>query len=132
MAKTSDLTGAALDYAVARALGIPAEDLKIPTYRGDSLFRYGRDEEGSLDGTYMTGPDLIFSRKWEAGGPVIEKHKISITVDHSGVWLAYIEYNYADERRFRQAGPTPLVAAMRTFVSSVTGPEVDLPEGLVP
>lgn len=122
--KTSELTGAALDWAVAIAEGIPAEELKLPSWKNDSLFRYLRDAEGELDGRYVTGPDLLFSCKWEAGGPIIERENIwtkpgvAFVVGDRGEYL------------FLQTGPTLLIAAMRCYVASKMGDEVEIPEEL--
>ena len=68
--KTQDLTGAALDWAVAMSKGIPAEELYIPKWGSQlppSIYRRCRDWDGNLDASYTSGPDLLFSRKWEAG-----------------------------------------------------------------
>lgn len=123
--KTSELIGNTLNWAVATAKGIPREELRIPSYEGGSLFRYLRDEEGNLDGSYMTGPDLLFSTKWEAGGPIIEREQISVTSQTNGhSWAAKGAHNYS-------YGPTPLIAAMRCYVAAKLGDEVDVPEELL-
>ena len=65
--KTRDLTDAALDWAVAMSKDIPAEELYIQNWGSrlpPSIYRRNRDEEGNLDGSYTTGPDLLFCRKW--------------------------------------------------------------------
>ncbi len=131
-AKTSELTGKALDWAVAIARGLKPEDIYIACH---GLCRRLRDDNGELDGSYMTGPDLLFSRKWEAGGPIIEREEIgtkrnapctkgreweamgSITARGAGYGWAY--------------GPTPLIAAMRCYVASKLGDEVDVPDELL-
>ena len=122
--KTSELTGSALDYSVAIAKGIPSADLKLPSYKGDSLFRYIRDDEGELTGNYMTGPDLLFSRKWEAAGPIIEKEQFSIAAPSpiNKCWTAMTWRNES-----KQDGPTLLIAAMRCYVQSKLGDEVEIP-----
>jgi hypothetical protein len=133
--KTRDLIGPALDWAVARAKGIPAEELRLPRYKGEGLFRYQRDEDGNLDGSYVTGPDLLFSRKWEAGGPIIERELISVSpYDGSGpkhrLWEAHTAYNIPMSSAEEITGPTPLIAAMRCYVSSKFGPDIDIPKGI--
>jgi hypothetical protein len=102
--KTSELTGAALDRAVHEALG--AESLKC----GNTAPKYSAD--------------------WSQAGPIIEREHICTTVEHSGVWIAYSMWNYADEKRFMCSGLTPLIAAMRCYVASKLGDEIELPEEL--
>ena len=117
--KTSELTGAALDWAVAKCEGA-----------------LGRVELERINGEWaVVIPDLSCcfepSTDWSQGGPIIDREHISATVDDSGVWLAYCQYNYAGEARFMHAGSTPLTAAMRCYVASELGDEVDVPEELV-
>ena len=126
--KTSELQRAALDWAVAIAKGIPVEEIYI-SGRGEfqRIFRRLKDEDGNLDGTFMTGPDLLFCSKWESGGPIIEREKIQLSVEAVGVWSAFIEGCTKD---FLYHGPTPLIAAMRCFVASKLGDTVEIPEEL--
>lgn len=125
--KTKDLTGAALDWAVARAKGIPAEELYVQNWgsAGKSIYRRNRDEDGNLDGSYTTGPDLLFSHKWEAGGQIIEREGISIYRMTSDWSAAYNPSGAA------QDGPTPLIAAMRCLVAAKLGDEVEVPDELL-
>jgi hypothetical protein len=122
--KVSEATGTALDWLVAKAKGIPLEELYVYGRKPyQSLFRRTRDDDGNLDGQYMTGPDLLFSSKWEAGGPIKESHKINITYCNGHV-EAVVNGYYGQ-------GPTELIAAMRCYVSSKLGETVEVPEGLV-
>lgn len=58
--------------------------------------------------------------KWEHGGPIIERGQIEL--EHDGFqWWTRIR---ADEDF---SGPTPLIAAMRCYVASKLGDEVDIP-----
>lgn len=92
--KTSELTGAALDWAVAKC-----EALTYP----QRLAKY--------------------STSWAQGGPIIEREGISIT-QFGGTWKANTVYQSA------VIGPTPLIAAMRCYVASKLGDEVDVPKEL--
>jgi hypothetical protein len=61
---------------------------------------------------------------WAQGGPIIEREKM--TLEWTGEdWMAYIRH---DEEYF---GPTPLIAAMRCFVASKLGDEVEVPDELL-
>lgn len=129
--KSSVLSGGALNYAVAMATGIPAEEIYL-SGRGEyiNLCRKTRDEDGNLDGSYMTGPDLLFSTKWEAGGPIIDREMIALSpYSYSdATWEATIA---TPAKHFAAYGDTTLIAAMRCFVASKLGDEVDVPEELL-
>jgi hypothetical protein len=61
---------------------------------------------------------------WAQGGPIIEREKM--TLEWTGEdWMAYIRH---DEEYF---GPTPLIAAMRCYVASKLGDQVEVPNELV-
>jgi len=67
-----------------------------------------------------------YSTDWAQGGPIIEREKI--TVEYTGdpdTWCACI---MADQEVY---GPTPLIAAMRCYVASKLGDEVEIPEELI-
>jgi len=85
--------------------------------------------------TFMWHP----STDWEQGGPIIEREKIDISYWTSGnAWhgacpgrMRYdCEGEYIDGSDGHSDGPTPLIAAMRCFVASRLGDEVDVPEEL--
>ena len=106
--KTQDLTGPALDWAVARALGL-RPSMFIVQQTGD-LAREHR-----------------YSRDWSQGGPIIEREGIRLHRSVTDQWWAGPE---SDPHR-PVAGPTPLIAAMRCYVASKLGDTIDIPEELV-
>jgi hypothetical protein len=98
--KTSELTGAALDWAVA-----------IVVYGGEKHIPAGFP---------------AYSESWGQGGPIIERKKITLRIwDDEDYVHAYI-----DTGKDWFEGPTPLIAAMRCYVSSELGDEVEIPEEL--
>ena len=97
--KTSELTGAALDWAVAVCE-------KNWTFEPDGCDSY--------------------STVWAQGGPIIEREKIEIFI-RDEEWFAYSSRSTPEDFH----GPTPLIAAMRCFVASKLGDEVDVPEELM-
>lgn len=108
--KTSELTEAALDWAVAKCEGvINGDDLDIGFIR----------ERG-----YTPSTD------WAQGGPIIERECISI-YEH-GYWVAEIDLSEGDAMIQTSIGDTPLIAAMRCYVASKFGDEVEVPEELQP
>jgi hypothetical protein len=78
------------------------------------------------------------STNWDQGGRIIERERISV-VATAGIngqeplqWVAFNGAfdHYIDEQLpgyGNQQGPTPLVAAMRAYVASKLGEEVELP-----
>jgi hypothetical protein len=133
--KTSELTGAALDGAVAKCVG----------YRLDLV----------PEGSYTPSTD------WSQGGPIIEREGISVIQlesesipDARGFWQGKyqaqwgavigdrhsLEENHGSQGDYwgrsyhvdREAaiGPTPLIAAMRCYVASKLGDEIEIPKEL--
>lgn len=69
----------------------------------------------------------FYSTDWAQGGPIIERECIAISCLHitgytPNTWTA------RHPQRFSAEGPTPLIAAMRCYVASKLGDEVELPE----
>lgn len=122
--KTCELTGAALDWAVAKCEGI-------------TLYR-------SKEGEWMTADYGQFnprhgapwwrpSSSWEQGGPIIERERMDIECwdFHSMPWKASMWWD--DENSsgdIQMYGPTPLIAAMRCYVAAMWNHEVEIPEEL--
>jgi hypothetical protein len=91
------LTGATLNWAVAKSLG------KLKDYEQDHMQGNGRYH--------------LYSSNLELGGEIIEKHKISTAFIHEGLWLANNAF----------AGRTHIEAAMRFYVWDHLGDEVNVP-----
>jgi Protein of unknown function (DUF2591) len=98
--KTSELTGTALDWAVAKCEG----------YRLDLV----------PEGEYKPSAD------WAQGGPIIERENIAIDFDGKA-WTAS-----DNDSPICHRASTPLVAAMRCFVASKLGDEIEVPKELAP
>ena len=117
--KVSELTGAMLDYWVARAEGYEYVDVP-PDADGKNAGR-ALLPPGLLDSGWKFPPkgpvgDWVkkYSSNWETGGPIIEREKIAIR-ESDGVWVAWHKCGWTFN------GQTPLVAAMRTHVASKFG-----------
>ena len=102
--KTSELTGAALDWAVAKCEG---------NCEGDFSWYYDRRDT------------FNYSTDWAQGGPIIERERIGIDCDDQGVWFA--SFDLSAETALGSSGLTPLIASMRCYVASKLGNEVNLP-----
>jgi hypothetical protein len=67
-----------------------------------------------------------YSSSWKQSGPIIEREKIDVM--WCGIeWCAYC-MTPDGERQLETSGPTPLIAAMRAYVASKMGDEIEVPE----
>lgn len=141
--KTSELTGKALDWAVA-----VADNRNFKFSLGGSLEVRARTEAGdelptdALDLWMYWNP----STNWAQGGPIVEREFIAIfnveTRPFEGQWAADVNRHqqetcdesgcpmYSFYLGSLQYGPTPLIAAMRCFVASKLGDEIEQPAEL--
>ena len=114
--KTSELQGAALDWAVHKA--------------------EGRNIELHMFWEYRTHNNMFhYSTSWQEGGPIIERERIQVAPLPDKGWRAH--WRSFDKAIPREVwmdcfdeGVTALIAAMRCFVASRLGDEVDIPEEL--
>jgi hypothetical protein len=116
--KTNELTGAALDWAVAKAEG---------------LLAFGwEDDMGLLKITLSTGETEYFipTMKWDQGGPIIEREGISVMYRTGVRMTASINGQYEQTIGHMHKGNIGLLVAMRCYVASKLGDEIDLPKEL--
>lgn len=117
--KTSELAGAALDWAVAKCEG--ATDFRFDTVATYWVTLDSKDRALSNGWAQSFNP----STDWAQGGPIIEREKLCVNPDDPRGWMAIT--NDAELVGF---GPTPLIAAMRCYVASKLGDVVDVPDEL--
>ena len=67
-----------------------------------------------------------YSADWEQGGPIIEAWMIDVGTYRSA-WRAARNVGIAPTYGY---GPTPLIAAMRCYIASKLGDDVEIPEAL--
>lgn len=115
--KTNELTGAALDWAVASAKGYSKLALTIS---GEAREFLEMHSEGYHN----------YSTDWSQGGPIIEREGIKLTPrkPFHDDWEA--EFRWPQGGGTNAFGPTLLIAAMRCYVASKLGDEVEVPEEL--
>lgn len=116
--RTSELTDAALDWAVTKCMGF--------------------DHSVTSSEWGMWG----WATDWAQGGPIIDREDIAMSSKPDGLWAAYAPkgtrlvqhggqavevFNWT----YKQQGYTPLIAAMRCYVASKLGDEVDVPDELI-
>ena len=108
--KTNELTGAALDWAVAQIESEAGAD------KAEKQWRYfGRVFKPSAD--------------WAQGGPIIERELIDVV--RVGISNRCASRTMEDGSIVGAYGPTPLIAAMRCYVASKLGDEIEVPEELI-
>lgn len=112
--KASELIGAALDWAVAKC--------DQPQWSDEDALLWVQDDE------YQYNP----STDWSQGGPIIAREGLSIVFQGDAHELVASLWNYSiQDWHFHMTGPTPLIAAMRCYVASKLGDEVEIPEELL-
>lgn len=118
---TAELTGRALDWAVAQC--------EIALWRAyDDAVENDRPtpprpSEFLCD--YQFGPGFSPSTNWAQGGPIIERERIGTSPhekDGPEAWRAW-------HMKTMLTGPTALIAAMRCYASKLSA-VVDVPEDL--
>ena len=137
--KTSELQGAALDWAVAKCEGLPLR-LDPMGFRKDAptsmqagwwvwdgegqnqVIGHRKTRRGEEDG-YSPSTD------WAQGGPIIEREEISVWYRVGVNLTANIDGKYEQSVPYRQPH-AQLTVAMRCYVASKLGDNIDIPEEL--
>lgn len=131
--KTSELEGAALDWAVAHVELI------------ETSFRYGRElvkvhDRGGIKLIESIRSIYSPSTDWSQGGPLIEKYRAypiryddTAVISEEGRFFVLVDsetLNFGDEFDSME-GSTPLIAACRAIVASKLGDTVQVPADLI-
>jgi hypothetical protein len=129
--QTSELIGQPLDWAVAKAENFYVDGFAIIRLWNNRVTKI-------IPGDYETGEvytSYAPSSKWEQGGPIIDREKISVMEDvpamRESIWKAKPSITAKGAGGRWGSGPTALIAAMRCFVASKLGPFVDVPDELI-
>lgn len=116
--KTSELTGVALDWAVARC--------NVDTVERHNTGRmYLVDRPWADKSRIKWIAEYSPSKHWAQGGPIIEREGVSLTQ-----FSDYPQWTAKHPHSICYDGTTPLIAAMRCYVASRLGEEVDIPDEL--
>lgn len=113
--KTNELTGAALDWAVAVCENVEVDEKHTPIWF-------------EADGLHAERVKYTPSENWTQGGPIIERENISLAApdalhEHWTALKGFVAYKHD--------GNAPLIAAMRCYVASKLGDEVEIPNELL-
>ena len=112
---TQQLTGAALDWAVAKCVDDGVAEFTAAGWRFNP------------------------STNWAQGGPIIEREKLKLFPNVGGRWSAQMKHITTHplfshpvlDGWTNGAGDTPLIAAMRCYVASKLGDTVEVPSELI-
>jgi len=111
--KVNDLEGAALDWAVAKCEGIELSN--------------GCYNRLLVDGRMSAGQKMLTpynpSTDWGQGGPLIERERIAVWINGNDDWTA-------TDGIKTTTGETALIAAMRCYIASRVGDEIEVPDEL--
>ena len=118
--KTSELTGTALDWAVAKCEG--GTGFWYDTIATHWIKLNGKDcaLRSGWAQSYLPSTD------WAQGGPIIEKEMLCVNPDYPRGWVAI-----SNNAEIMQLGSTALIAAMRCYVTSKLGNSVEIPDELI-
>lgn len=134
---TKDLTGPALDWAVAKAEGALAPLGNLHQV-GQQLFIGVGGDLGEPGDWVVYQPSI----DWSQGGPIIEREGINLwspngfsgvkffKADGTPLWYA-VNGTTSLAKRASGMDASPLIAAMRCYVAIKLGDEVDIPEELL-
>jgi len=126
--QTSELIGEALNWAVGMANGWARYD--SPFQQPDGRFRWTlmfKNAEPCMKDFASFEPSI----EWAQGGPIIERELISLDCQFDvNEWYAWTPAPEQETGEARARGDTPLIAAMRCYVASQLGDDVNVPEEL--
>lgn len=98
--------------------------MKVSELQGAALdWAVAKCEVG--DAAEQAGEWWAPSTNWAQGGPIIEREGIDLKRITDALWDAHM-----NNVNFYEDGPTPLIAAMRCYVASKLGDDIQLPEEL--
>jgi hypothetical protein len=124
--RTDALEASALDWAVAQAAGyrdVLVTDFDDAGQPEECFFRPAKLDPSGAE-ICGSGETWSPSSRWDQGGPIIEREEIDVACCGAAGWSA-------TGFRTTRFGASPLVAAMRCFVASRLGAEIEVPDQLV-
>lgn len=120
--KVKDLEGPSLDWAVAKC--------EFPHLIWGETIGLSSHARGLIVIPEFKEPKCYWSpsSSWTKGGPIIERERITVeNFKGGGKWSAF-KFDTGD---CEIAAETPLIAAMRCYVASEVGEEIDVPDELI-
>ena len=122
--ETSQLTGHALDWAVAKCEGMRIE-VRPKSACGRPLYVLAAEQGRE--------PWLWYpSTNWAQAGSIIERENIGLVCQKIGSTQGCAYRHTENGEVFYYYGSTPLIAAMRCYCCATLGDEINIPEELCP
>lgn len=122
--QVESLRGVALDWAVAKALGL---DFRVSTYTKPGFLALFTKKHDFL-AISVNGQRYYPSSNWNQGGPLLHAHRISISPVGS-IWSAYSADSTPMVEQY--SASHPLEAGMRVIVEVLLGVEIEVPNELI-
>lgn len=123
--KVYTLEGTALNWAVAKSAGDIDKVVKLGNGLTNAVVLDGANNLFDM----RTGKDYRPSEDWELGGPIVDYEKLCpIWSEELQMWGCTKK---VDDKFHFAKGPTFLVAAMRCYVSSKLGEEINISKKLI-
>lgn len=119
----------ALDWAVATIQNLPIQYDPMGFYTGSEAGYWVWSDTPKR--YWKIGRQYSPSTSWAQGGPIIESQEI--TIKHvvpamkDSIWQAHPSHTAKGANGKWGVGPTPLIAAMRCYVATHLGEEIDIP-----
>lgn len=123
--RISNATGPQIDWLMAKT------DPSLQLHYNSNLL--GMYYTGWWVGGYAGNPNFWarpkqYSNSMLLTAPLLNEHKISRTIDHSGQWIAYAGYNLNDEKLHMQCDRAELIAGLRVILTQTLGETAEVPD----
>lgn len=123
--KTTELTGAALDWAVAKCEGFALhKDCMLNGELRTGWHISGRHSDRNY---WIPLETYSPSTDWSQSGPIIDREWIELE-KHWDVRVAFVRL---DDISVYAYGPTSPIASMRAYVAAKIGDEIEVPDELL-
>ena len=122
--KVSEAQGVILDWMASQC-----NHRELRCKYGEPTFNAKTKRVYETEGLQQIGVNFNPSTNWSQGGPIIEREQISV-LEAGSFWGARPLQDGVRPTK-DSYGPTPLIAAMRCYVTNKLGDVVEVPDELV-
>jgi len=130
--KVAEASDMVLDWLVAKYKGANNLRRNVHRFNNDWILDWPRDQEGKTPRVEYLA-EFSPTNSWAQGGPIIEQLRSDsaypFLIESDGDNVHVLSWP-SENVHFSGYGPTVLVAAMRCYVASKLGEEVEVPDEL--